>query len=219
MGVVLLPSLSKFLRDGERERSIATQNQAIWVAMFLAVPCAVGLGMLSHEIIKVLFERGSFSAADTEMVAKTLYAFAYGTPAFILAKIFTPSFYAAEDTKTPVKIAIFCIILNVVVSLSLIKYFGFDHLALAIATVASSWANVILLNWFLHKNGLFKFHKITFVKLAQISFCAALMAIAVLFLKAEGLNLFIIIALAGALYFVVALLLKTVSIKTMLGRL
>jgi hypothetical protein len=77
---------------------------------------------------------------------------------------------------------------------------------------------VILLNWFLHKNGLFEFHKTTFIKLAQISFCAALMAVAILFLKAEGLNLFVIIFVAGALYFAAALLLKTVSIKTMLSR-
>lgn len=225
MGVVLLPSLSRFLRDGETEKSIATQNQAIWVATFLALPAAVGLGLLAEDITRVLFERGNFSVSDTSAVAKALFAFAFGVPAFVLAKIFTPSFYAAEDTKTPVNIAVFCIIMNVVISLVLINFFNYDHLALAIATAASSWLNVILLNWFLHKKKLFNFHSEAMKKIVQIFICSAAMAATVIMMKSvqisstPAIQLFVVIGTAGIAYFAVALLLKTISIRTMLGRL
>ncbi len=224
MGVVLLPSLSKFLRDGEIEKSVATQNQAIWVALFLALPAAVGLGLLAEDITRVLFERGEFTESDTVAVARALQAFAFGVPAFVLAKLYTPSFYAAEDTKTPVKIAAFCIAANIFISLLLINAFGFDHLALAIATAASSWLNVILLDVFLQKKKLFWFEAQTLRKILQIAFCSALMAAAVLAANSvqisstPAIQLFVVIGAGGVAYFASALALKTISIRTMLGR-
>jgi putative peptidoglycan lipid II flippase len=225
MGVVLLPSLSKYLRDGQKEKSIKTQNQAIWVSTFLALPSAFGLALLSEDITRVLFERGNFGSTDTLQVAKALYAFAFGVPAFVLAKIFTPSFYAAEDTRTPVKIAVFCIALNIVISLSLIYIFEFDHLALAIATSASSWVNVILLCWFLKRKNLFHFNDEAIKKLIQIFVASAVMAFAVITLNSMVIStnplvqLAAVIGGAGLVYFASALLLKTISIRTMLGRL
>lgn len=224
MGVVLLPSLSRFLRDGDAEKSIATQNQAIWVSTFLALPAAVGLGLLAEDITRVLFERGNFTASDTVAVARALQIFAIGVPAFVLAKIFTPSFYAAEDTRTPVKIAAFCIALNVLVSLAMIYGFGFDHVALAVATVVSSWVNVILLNWFLHRKKLFNFRGEAIRKIMLIALCSAVMAAVVLAVNSyaisssKTLQLFVVIGAAGIAYFGAALGLKIVSVRTMLGR-
>lgn len=224
IGVVLLPTLSKLLRDNKTEESIATQNQAIWVAMFLAIPAATGIFMLAHEIIQVLFERGNFDVTDTTQVANALLAFAVGIPAFVSAKIFTPSFYAAEDTRTPVKIAVFCIVSNVVISLSLIHFFDFNHVALAIATAASSWLNVSLLKASLTKKGLFHMQAETFEKIVKITVCSVLMALCIYGFKqiqitsSITVHLMLTIVVSGAVYIAAALLLKIISLKAILNR-
>jgi putative peptidoglycan lipid II flippase len=222
--IVLLPTLSRLLRDGKKEESIATQNQAIWVALFLALPSAVGIFMLSEEIIHVLFERGNFDAVDTKQVSNALLAFSLGIPAFVSAKIFTPSFYAAEDTRTPVKIAVLCIITNIVISLSLIHFFNFNHVALAIATATSSWINVGLLKASLTKKGLFHMNPETFEKIVQIGVCSLLMGLCIYgfkhlhFTDSLTLHLLATISVSGSVYILAAMLLKVISLRNILGR-
>lgn len=224
MGVVLLPNLSKFLRNGDVERSIATQNTAFWVCMFLAMPAAIGLAMLAPEIVKVLFEHGNFTATDSNQVVGALIPFAIAVPAFVLNKIFTPSFYAAEDTRTPVNISIFCILFNVALSLFLIHQFHMNHVGLAISTAASAYVNVIALNILMYKKSLFHYQRTAIIKLLQVLFCSAIMAATILLCKQQQfsesltVSLFATIIIGAVVYFGCALLLKIVSIRTMLKR-
>jgi putative peptidoglycan lipid II flippase len=107
------------------------------------VPAALALVVLSLPIVTVLFERGAFDAEASRATGAALAAYALGLPAYVLIKVLTPGFFAREDTKTPVKIAIVCLISNVVIALALIWWLA--HVGIALATAISAWLNAGLL--------------------------------------------------------------------------
>ena len=74
--------------------------------MLLTVPAAVALAVVPVEIVKGLFERGAFTAADTPATAYALAIFALGLPSFVLIKVFPPAYFAREDTATPMRYAV-----------------------------------------------------------------------------------------------------------------
>ncbi len=143
IGIVLLPDLSRQLGAGRVDLAHHTQNRALEFAMALALPAAIALVVMADPIIDVLFQRGSFSAADTVASANALTAFAVGLPAFILIKVFSPGFFAREDTRTPMWFAGVALIVNVVVSLTLFPLLA--HVGIAIATALAGWVNAALL--------------------------------------------------------------------------
>jgi len=153
LGTVLLPTLSKQIREGNLDAARATQNKALEVALFFALPCAFALSVISLTLVSFLFERGHFGAEDSVKVAQALSALAFGLPAFIMIKIFTPRYFAEYDTSTPVKISLLCIVVNVIISLSLVQYIS--YLGIAIATSVSAWINVGLLYYFQYKRDMF----------------------------------------------------------------
>lgn len=153
VGTALLPMLSKQLREGNIEAAKHSQNRALEFALILALPACMALIVLAEPMIYVLYERAAFSAADTAKTFPALIAFAAGLPAFILVKVFTPTFYANHDTKTPFKIATLCILVNLILNLILIHPFA--HVGMAIATSTAGWLNVSLLVWQLEKRDLF----------------------------------------------------------------
>ena len=101
IGVVLLPDLSRQLRAGRIDVAEHTQNRALEFAMALTLPAAVALFVMAVPIINVLFQRGSFGPPTRSQTAAALAAFALGLPAFVLIKVFSPGFFAREDTRTP----------------------------------------------------------------------------------------------------------------------
>ncbi len=143
VGTVLLPVLSRHIRKGNMEAAYKTQNQAIAFALFLSLPAMAAIIMLAEPIIRVMFERGAFLPADTVATYKALIAFAIGLPAFILIKILAPCFFANEDTKTPFKIATFCIAVNLILNLVLMG--SMQHVGMALATSIAGWTNVGLM--------------------------------------------------------------------------
>ncbi len=149
IGVVLLPDLSRKLRAGEHATAMHSQNRSLEVALLLTIPAAVALGVAAEPIIRVLFERGAFTAADTAATAPALAAFAIGLPAFVLIKVFQPAFFAREDTKTPMRFAAVNMIVNVIGSLALFfmfKQMGYlPHVGIALATSVAGWVNALLL--------------------------------------------------------------------------
>jgi putative peptidoglycan lipid II flippase len=106
VSTALLPLLSRQVRAGEVDAALASQNRALEFAFFFMLPAAASLIVLATPIIDVLFRRGAFGPVEVEETAHALVAFACGLPALMLVKSLTPGFYAREDTKTPVKIAI-----------------------------------------------------------------------------------------------------------------
>jgi putative peptidoglycan lipid II flippase len=143
IGVVLLPALSHKLRSGDHAAALASENRALEFALLLTMPAAVALFLASHPIIRVLFEHGAFTAIDTNATAAMLSAFALGLPAYVLVKVLSPSFFAREDTKTPMIFAGISMAANVVASVTLFMLIGATGIAIA-ATLAG-WINVALL--------------------------------------------------------------------------
>jgi putative peptidoglycan lipid II flippase len=184
LGTVLLPTLSRQIRERNFDAAILTQNKALELALFFTLPCAFALGAISDTLVSFLFERGEFSAQDRYKVASTLTALAFGLPAFVMIKIFTPRYFAEYDTTTPVKISAVCIAANIVFSISLIQVFS--YVGIAMATSISAWINVSLLYYFQQKRKLFSVDKKLPIYVIKVVFsCVLMIFVLILFERLE----------------------------------
>lgn len=143
VGTVLLPLLSRQLAAGNTEAAISSQNRAIEMVWFLTLPAAAALIVMPETLVRVLFEGQSFTPDMTVATAQALAAFACGLPAYVLAKVLTPGYFARQDTRTPVRYAMISLGINVVLNVGLM--FPFAHVGLAAGTAISAWINVGLL--------------------------------------------------------------------------
>jgi putative peptidoglycan lipid II flippase len=150
VATALLPTLSKHIRSGAHTEAIADTNHAIMLVMLFGLPCAAALTLIAHPVISVVFEHGQFSAHDTQMTFPALIAFSCGLPAFLLVKIFASCFFAAQNTKTPVRVAIVCVLVNLAFNLILKEHFA--HVGMAMATSISGWLNAFCLGFILYRN-------------------------------------------------------------------
>lgn len=181
MGTVLLASLSKHIASGDRLAAMRMQNQAIEFCMFLTLPAAFGICLLSHGIIDLLFGRGEFNSTAVAETAKALLVFSIGLPAFVLTKIFTNSFFAEGDTKTPVKIAFLALLINVSLSWFLLPQLR--HVSIAVGAVVSAWFTVFMLGALLVKHQQLKFHRATLVHIFKMLLACICMSGVVLMIK------------------------------------
>jgi len=153
IGIVLLPDLSRRLRSGDMARADYSQNRACELSLLLTIPASVALIAIPVPIISVLFEHGAFRATATMPTAMALMAFAVGLPAFVLIKVFSPGFFAREDTRTPMIYAIASVVINMAGSIILFVPLG--HIGIAIATSLAGWVNAGLLMTTLVRRGHF----------------------------------------------------------------
>ena len=154
MGTALLPTLSRQVVGNESGPALATQNQAVEFSLIFAIPAAVALFVIAEPVVFVLFERGAFTSADTSVTAAVLAAYSLGLPAFIVIKVLAPGYFARKDTKTPVRIAVLALLVNVVLNILLMKPLGVAGIALA--SSIASWLNAGLLAWGLTRRGFFR---------------------------------------------------------------
>ena len=105
--------------------------------LFIAIPAAVGLWVLREPIIQLLFQRGEFTETSTELVAAALGAFALGLIGHSGVEILARAFYALHDTRTPVILGVIALLINLIMSLSLINVLGVTGLALSNTTAAT----------------------------------------------------------------------------------
>ncbi len=151
IGIVLLPDLSRKLRDDNSAGLHASQNRALEFSMLLTIPAAAALIAMPGPIINTLFQHGAFSAADAEATTAALAAFAFGLPSFVLIKVLSPGFFAREDTKTPMLFAGLSVMVNVTGSFILFYLIGF--VGIAIATSLAGWVNAGALGVTLYRRG------------------------------------------------------------------
>ena len=147
LATAILPSLSKFAINSEFKKFNNAIRHAINWALFLGIPSAGGIILLAEPIIISLFQYGEMTTNDVQQCVKSLRAYAVGLPAFILIKVLVTTYFATKDMATPVKIAIFALIVNTILNLFLMQYLG--HAGLALATSIAAWLNVSLLFIFL----------------------------------------------------------------------
>lgn len=154
VSTALLPIMSRQLAQNELSQALHSQNRALEGALLLTLPAAAALVAMPQTIISVLFQHGAFTAEDSKATAAALAMFALGLPAFVATKVFTPGFHAREDTRTPVRLAVISMIVNLVVALSLL--WSLEHVGLAIATTVAAWVNCFQLGYTLYRRGHFK---------------------------------------------------------------
>ncbi len=151
VGTAMLPLISRQIGSGDAKAANDTQNRALELALFLALPAAIALLVAATPIVRGVFQHGAFTVEDTLGCAAVLAAFAPGVPAYVLIKVLTPGFYARADTKTPVRIALIAMLVNLLGNLLLIWPMG--AVGIALSTAISAWVNVLLLVWSLHRKG------------------------------------------------------------------
>lgn len=143
VGTALLPMLSKAMANGETARSRNLFNRALEVCLLLALPAAAALFTVPDIIITVLFERGAFTAENTAITAQVLMGYTVGLPAYVASKVLSTAYWARQDTATPVKISIISTVINIALSLILIRWLGAAGIALA--TGITGWLQFIFL--------------------------------------------------------------------------
>lgn len=180
IATVILPTLARNHVSNNPKAFQANMEWACKVVCALGIPAAAGLAVLAEPILKVIFERGAFTADTARMASYSLTAYAFGLVSFMLVKIFAPGFYSRQDTKTPVKFGIICMVANMVFNLILAIPFG--YVGLAIATTLSGTLNAVLLYFALHKQSVFILSRQALVFILKVGFATAVMVISLLLL-------------------------------------
>jgi len=143
IATVILPSLSKRHANEDTKAYSDTLDWALKLIFVIAIPAAIGLGVLSGPLLTTLFNYGQFDQFDVLMAQKSLIAFACGIPAFMLIKVLASGFYARQDIKTPVRIAVVAMLTNTTLNFILIH--SLAHAGLALATSIAAILNASLL--------------------------------------------------------------------------
>ena len=163
--------------DADRETMADHLRQGLRLVMFLTVPATVGLVVMGEPIIRLIYQRGAFEAADTEATAAALEWFAIGLVAYAAIKVAAPAFYAINRARFPMLASFAAVIGNVALALTLFDTVGYRILALGIAVAAS--ANFLVL--YIAFNAVIARvrHLELLLYLLRVSLAAAVMAAAV----------------------------------------
>jgi putative peptidoglycan lipid II flippase len=177
VGTALLPTMSRLIGADDTAGAIAQQNRAIELVLLLTLPAAAGLVAVAEPIINVLFQHGAFSAADTAATAQALAAFALGLPAYVLIKVLTPGFHARGDTRTPVRVALGAMLVNLGANLLLVWPLG--HVGIALGTAIAAWGNAAALALLLVRRGAFRLDAAARRRLPRLVLATLAMLVAV----------------------------------------
>jgi putative peptidoglycan lipid II flippase len=161
LSTVILPNLSRKFAAQSPQAFSATLDWALRLALIITLPAALGLAVLAKPILITLFQYQAFVLGDVEMSALSLAAYATGLPAFIAVKVLAPGYYARQDTKTPVKIAITAMVSNMLLNFLFVgtlvaMEFKGPHTGLALASSAAAYINAILLYRGLRRQGVYR---------------------------------------------------------------
>ena len=155
VGTVLLPEMATRLAAGDENGARNAQGRAIELTLLLSIPCVVAFLVVPEPIIRALFLRGAFTAADAHAAGMTLAAYALGLLPFVLIRSFTATFFARGDTATPVKAAVIAAAINIAFKVALMG--SLLQVGLALATSIGAWINLGLVVWFGMRMGLIAF--------------------------------------------------------------
>jgi len=151
VGTVLVPEMTHRLAAGDEAGARSAQNRAIEFALLLAIPCVVGFLVVPGLIMRALFMRGAFTAADAHAAAMTLVAYTIGLVPFVLIRSVVAPFYARGDTATPVKAALIGTAINI--AFKVVLMVPLAQVGLALATSIGAWINFVLVLFFAHRAG------------------------------------------------------------------
>ena len=132
LGTILLPSLSKAQADDDKQEYSELLDWGLRLTFLLALPAAVGMAVLAEPMIATLFHYGAFSDEATTQSARPLIAYCVGLLGIILVKTLAPAFYAQQDIRTPVRIALMVLVATQLMNLLFVPYLQVSGLALSI---------------------------------------------------------------------------------------
>jgi putative peptidoglycan lipid II flippase len=143
MGTVLVPELTRALHGGDGNALAHAQSRGLELAVGLTLPATLGLIVLNDPIVRLLFEHGAFTAADTQATARVLGWLALALPAQVLVKAFSPAFFAREDTQTPLRATL--IGCGVAITLAFLLGQLWNASGIAAGLALGAWANALVL--------------------------------------------------------------------------
>ncbi len=217
IATVLLPNLSRLSSTGDLAAFGRTVDWGVRTCLLFGVPAAAALYVLALPLMATVFFHGAMKALDAEMASLSLRAFAVGLLGFALVKVAAPAYFAREDTRTPLRIAVVAVAVNIVLSLALFRVMG--HVGVAFGTSTAAIVQAYLLLRGTIRRGLYRPGGAFGVYLAKVVAATALMAMLLLAL-APSANAWLhmpvhdrviwmvgLCGLGGAGYFVVLLVL------------
>ncbi|MGI9301858.1 MAG: murein biosynthesis integral membrane protein MurJ [Gammaproteobacteria bacterium] len=222
VATVILPRLSRQHAQSAPEAFNRTLDWALRTMVVMSIPTMFGLMLLAGPILTTLIQYREFTFNDTQMARLSMIAFAFGLPAFIMIKVLAPGFYARQDTKTPMRIGVIAMLVNMVLNVALVVpwvYSGWPgpHAALALATSLCAYLNAGLLYRRLRGDGVLHPQAGWRKLLMQVSLATAIMfAVVIAYTPAlsqwsswlvtqRGLALASLILVGAAVYFFVLL--------------
>ena len=142
-----LPIVSRHAARDEPHEIRAAVSRALRLMLMVSIPATVGLMALGQPIVELIFERGSFTPADSMATAAALLFYAPGLAGYSAVRIAVPCFYALGDSRTPTAVSLGAVALNIVLNLALVQVLGYRGLALgtSIAAVANALTLLALL--------------------------------------------------------------------------
>jgi putative peptidoglycan lipid II flippase len=150
-GTVILPEMSRRIAGGDRRGAAHAQSRAIEFTLLLSIPCVVAFFVIPDLIMRALFMRGAFTAADADAAGRTLMAYAAGLLPFVLIRSAVATFFARGDTATPVKAALLAAAVNIGFKFLLMGPLA--QVGLALATSIGAWINLGLVVWYAARAG------------------------------------------------------------------
>ena len=167
IAVVVLPSLSRKHAESSDKEFAETLDWAFRLICLIAIPSSIGLMLLAEPLLITLFQNENFTVNDVLAASGSLRAYALGLLAFMAIKIFSPGYFSRQDTKTPVRIGIFAMLINMLMNVAFYLY-GLAHVGLALATSIAAFLNAGLLFWGLYKEKVFYFQSGWLLFVAQV---------------------------------------------------
>jgi putative peptidoglycan lipid II flippase len=177
LATVALPTVSRHAVTGDRVALRDTLAGAVRLVFALTLPATFGLWALSEPIVRLLYQRGAFGAADTDRTAQALAAYCLGLCAYAAVKVLVPAFYALGDTRTPVRASFLSVAVNLAGNLLLMGPLG--HVGLALSTSLTMLFNFGQLSWAMRgKLGRFEGRRLL-ATVARTALASAAMAVVV----------------------------------------
>ena len=185
IGTVILPHLSRHHADTDAAGYSQALDWGLRVSTLIGIPAALGLALLAEPMCSTILYRGAFTLHDTRMVAISVTAMSIGILPFMLTKVLLASFYSRQDTKTPMRAAIFTVFINVALTVMLVTPLwrmgiAWAHAGIAFATALAGIVNTALLWRYLHRTGLYQPEKGWRKLVVQIAAGCLLMTLVVL---------------------------------------
>ncbi len=188
VGTVLLPDMARRIAAGDETGARHVQNRAIELTLLLSIPCLVAFLILPDLIMRALFLRGAFTAADASAAGATLAAYAIGLFPFVLIRSMTATFFARGDTATPVKASLTAAAINIAFKVLLMGPLA--QVGLALATAIGAWVNLGLVGWFAWRAGLIGWDERLRRSLVRLGIAGLGLAILLLFAAQPVASLF-----------------------------